>query len=76
MANIGSRPIDTFFSEGTLLAPAVTPEWEDGTILWDDGSKILWDDGSAILWSYTQAINPDITTSYSVPVSTFFGEAE
>ena len=55
---------------------AVSVEYTDGDILWDDSTNILWDDGTEIEWSHNTDTSPDRSYSFSVPRITYSGEAE
>lgn len=74
---LSRAPLITYY--GGILPPdgdAVDVEYENGGILWDDGSGILWDDGSLILWSYVTPTSPDVFFSFSAPRITYAGAAE
>jgi len=71
-----NTPKTTFTAEVLTPGTAVSVEFEDGNILWDDSTTMLWDDGTSILWSYNIDISPDVYYQSSLPRSTFSGEVE
>ena len=71
-----NSPKTTFTAEILLPGTAVSVEFEDGDILWDDSSTMLWEDSTVIEWSYSVDISPDVYFNSSVPHTTFSGEVE
>lgn len=69
-------PRTTFTSEAPNDGTAVDIEYEDGGLLWDDGSGVLWDDGSEVLWSHIVSTYPDVSFSFSLPRTNYSGEVE
>lgn len=62
-------------SEVATSGELVDVEYEDGPILWDDNSAILYDDNSPILWSHMTPTNTDMQYAFSVPRTSYPGEA-
>lgn len=74
---IGKAPRLGFF--GGTVPPdgtAVSVEYTDDDILWDDDTNILWDDLTEIEWSHFTDVSPDVYYSFSVPRITYAGSAE
>jgi hypothetical protein len=46
-------------------------------ILWEDGSKMLWETGDKIEWAnQTSGYTPDVEKFFSMPLTSYSGEAE
>ena len=71
-----NTPKTTFTAEVLLPGTAVSVEFDNGDILWDDSTTILWDDSTVIEWSSLSDVSPDVCFNSSLPRTTFSGEVE
>jgi len=77
MTAISQPPTLTYYGgEAPPSGTAVSVEYTDGDILWDDSTNILWDDGTDIEWSHFTDVSPDVFYSFNAPRITYSGEAE